>query len=205
MLRTTTLELPYIWCLKCRYEKCQDSWFIHVSSFSVFYKEPWTGKRIVGERVGRSQHPWNMNISSSFSHHKHTNTYTHTCRVPSRTPGYRCFNFAASERGVGRVFSGLISPWHAMLHGHSSDLVTDGEKESRTESGGGSSRRMMKPRHYRKSPGLDKARENTSERFIFLLSNFKALLKKYHLLSLWRKSQHLRCEAFHFWCSLHQT
>ena len=72
------IGLSYMWCLKFRYEKCQDSWFIHVSSFSVFYTEPWTGKRIVGERVGRSQHPWNMNISSSFSHHQQTNTHTNT-------------------------------------------------------------------------------------------------------------------------------
>jgi len=37
----------------------------------------------------------------------------------------------------------------------------------------------MKPRHYRKPPGLDKALENTSERFIlYFLRNFWALMKK---------------------------
>ena len=190
------------------WKKCQDSWFIHVSSFSVFYTEPWTGKRIVGERVGWSQHPWNMNISSSFSHHQQTNTHTHTYtrRVPSRTTGYRCFNFAASERGVGRVFSGLISPWHAMLHGHSSDLVTDGVKE---RSGRGRGVGVHHGRWWNLDTteslrGLTK-RSRTQARDLF--STFWGTSghswKKWHLLSSSRKSQHLRSKAFNFCCFLH--
>ena len=168
----------YMWCLKFRYEKCRDSWFIHVSSFSVFHTEPWTGKRIVGERVGWSQHPWNMNISSSFSHHQQTHTHTHTRAGFPR--GLRA-TVVLISRQVSEGLAGY-SPGSSPRDMRCCMVIRQTlslTERKREGDRGGSSRRMMKPRHYRKPPGPDKARENTSERFIFFfLSNFWLLLKK---------------------------
>ena len=168
----------YMWCLKFRYEKCQDSWFIHVSSFSVFYTEPWTGKRIVGERVGWSQHPWNMNISSSFSHHQQTHTHTHTHTRAGFPRGLRA-TVVLISRQVSEGLAGY-SPGSSPRDMRCCMVIrqTLSLTERRRERGG-SSRWMMKPRHYRKPPGPDKARENTSGRFIFsFLSNFWVFLRK---------------------------
>lgn len=70
---------------------------IYSWSIFIFYAESQTRKRIVGELAGWNQHPWNMNISSSSSHHEQTRALS----VPTRTVRCsRCFNFAASERGL---------------------------------------------------------------------------------------------------------
>jgi len=157
--------------LKISYEKCQDSWFIHVSSFSVFYIEPWTGKRIVGERVGWTQHPWNMNISSSFSHHQHTHKHTHTDARAEFPRGLRA-TVVLISRQVNEGLAGY-SPGSSprdmrccMVIRQTLSLTERKRERERERETVGSSRRMMKPRHYRKPPGPEKERENTSERFI---------------------------------------
>jgi hypothetical protein len=104
--------------LKLCYEKTPRS-MIYSCSFIMFYAEYW----LVNELRAR----WWDGVSIReiwTSPHLLVITGRQTRGAPMRSPSCRCFNFAASDRGVGRALSGLISPWHAMLHGHPSDDVT---------------------------------------------------------------------------------
>ena len=197
-------------------KKCQDSWFIHVSSYSVFYTEPCTGKRIVGERVGWSQHPWNMNISSSFSHHQQTNTHTHTHTRAGFPRGLRA-TVVLISRQVNEGLAGyspgssprdmrccMVIRQTLSLTERKREGVRERERERERAGGGGHHGRWWNLDTTESPRGLTK-RSRTQARDLF--SPFYVTSghswKKWHLLSSSRKSQDLRSKAFHFWCFLH--
>jgi hypothetical protein len=127
---------------------------IYSYSFFMFYAGSWTGKRIVSELVGWSQHPWNMNISSSSSHQQQTRTHHAVSPWELRAAAVVLISRQVSEGLVGHSPSSSLRDMRCCTVIRQTLSRSDRDGET-------SSQGMMRTRHYCTTPSYDNRREKS--------------------------------------------